>query len=71
MFALAGNFFAVHEMIRKAVYYRLSDWVRRHPLWALGITSLVAVILNLVAAFLYPLIRDLYSLILEYLRNNL
>jgi hypothetical protein len=57
--------------IRKAVYYRLSDWVRRHPLWALGITSLVAVILNLVAAFLYPLIRDLYSLILEYLRNNL
>ena len=39
--------------IKKALYFRMVEWVKAHPLHALTITAFSAVILNLIATIIY------------------
>lgn len=39
--------------IKKALYFRMSTWVKAHPLCALAITASSAVILNLIASVIF------------------
>lgn len=39
--------------IKKALYFRMAEWVKTHPLYALTITAFSAVILNLVASVIF------------------
>ena len=47
--------------IRKDLYYRLADFLRNHPLWAITISSLFAILLgttsSVLASFVYDKIR--------------
>lgn len=45
--------------IRKELYYRAVDFVKKHPLWALALSSLFAVALGVVSSFAYDAIRNL------------
>lgn len=44
--------------IRKELYYRAVDFVKKHPLWALALSSLFAVFLGVVSSFAYDAIRS-------------
>lgn len=39
--------------IRKARYYRMAEWVKAHPLWALLITATSAISLNIIASIIF------------------
>jgi hypothetical protein len=39
--------------IRKPLFYLMSDFIKRHPLWALLISLVTAIALNIVAAIIY------------------
>ncbi len=39
--------------IRKEFYYRTLDFVKIHPVWALLISSVYALVLNIIASFIY------------------
>lgn len=39
--------------IKKALYFRMTEWVKTHPLYALAITAFSAIILNLIASILF------------------
>lgn len=39
--------------IKKTVYFRMTEWVRKHPLYALAITAFSAIILNLIASVIF------------------
>ncbi|OGS83889.1 MAG: hypothetical protein A2061_05050 [Gallionellales bacterium GWA2_59_43] len=39
--------------IRKDFYYRILDFVKMHPVWALLISSVYAVLLNIIASLIY------------------
>ena len=39
--------------LKKTLYFRLSDWVRAHPILALALTSLFAIALNLVSSAVF------------------
>lgn len=41
------------KRIRKPLYYRLTDLIKTHPIWALVITSLSAIILNIFSNYVY------------------
>ena len=40
-------------MVKKALYFRMTEWVKTHPLYALAITAFSAVTLNLVASIIF------------------
>lgn len=39
--------------IKKEFYYRILDFVKKHPVWALLISSVYAVVLNIIASVIY------------------
>jgi hypothetical protein len=41
------------KLIRKPLYYRLVDLIKTHPIWALFITSMGAIILNILSNYVY------------------
>jgi hypothetical protein len=43
--------------LRKSLYYRLADFVKAHPLIALAITTVTALLLNIAANFIYDHIK--------------
>lgn len=45
--------------IRKETFYRITDFVKQHPLWSLVISMTTAIILNVVASFVYDAIKTL------------
>jgi hypothetical protein len=44
------------KCIRKDLYYRAIDFVKRHPLWSLALSSLFAIALGVVSSFAYDVI---------------
>lgn len=47
--------------IHKARYYRMTEWVKTHPLWALFFTSLSAIGLNIVASLIFEIAKSCLS----------
>jgi hypothetical protein len=47
--------------IHKARYYRISEWVKKHPLWAVLLTSLSAVGLNIIASIIFEKAKFYFS----------
>lgn len=45
------------KKIRKTLFYRITDFVKRHPLWSLAISMATAIILNVVASYVYDAIK--------------
>lgn len=45
------------KKIQKPIYYRMLDWVREHPIWALVFSALFAISLNLFASYIFDLIK--------------
>lgn len=45
------------KKIQKPIYYRISDWVRDHPIWALVFSSFFAIFLNLSASYIFEFIK--------------
>lgn len=48
-----------HELrrIQKPLYNQIADWVKRHPVIALGITAASGVCLNIIASFIYDKLK--------------
>jgi len=46
------------KAIRKELYYRMVDFIKRHPLWALVISSVFAILLGIIASFAYDWIKS-------------
>jgi hypothetical protein len=46
--------------IRRALYFRLSRWVQRHPIWSIAITAASAVIINVLSSAIYDKLRSLW-----------
>jgi len=44
--------------IRKALYYRMAAFVKTHPIYALAITTLSALLLNIVANYVYDYLKS-------------
>lgn len=44
--------------IRKALFYRLSDKIKQHPIWALFLSSLFAVILGIIGSLIASAVYD-------------
>ena len=47
--------------IQKPLFFRISDWVKAHPLWSLCLTAGFAVFLNLVASVIFEKAKKLAS----------
>jgi hypothetical protein len=47
--------------IRKPIYFRLSQWVQRHPLWAIVITGISGIILNVLSNAVYDAMKRLWK----------
>lgn len=45
------------KRIRKPLYYRLADFIRKHPVVALALTTATALLLNIAANFIYDCIK--------------
>jgi hypothetical protein len=45
------------KQIKKEFYYKVIDFIKRYPIWALLISSLFAVLLNVVASWIYDLLK--------------
>lgn len=45
------------KKIRKALFYRIADFVKQHPLWSLAISMATALTLNVVASYVYDAIK--------------
>lgn len=43
--------------LRKALYLRMSEWVKRHPIFALAITAASGIALNLIASVIFEKVR--------------
>lgn len=43
--------------LKKALYYRIMDFVKLHPIFTLIISSVVAVLLNVLASFIYDVLK--------------
>lgn len=43
--------------IRKALYLRITDWIKKHPIYALAITATTAVALNLIASVIFEKVK--------------
>ena len=39
--------------IRKALFFRIIDWIKRHPLWVLVITALSGILVNLISSIIF------------------
>ncbi|MDQ3745499.1 MAG: hypothetical protein M3444_14060 [Acidobacteriota bacterium] len=42
--------------IKKDLYYRLADFIKRHPIYSIFITLLSGIVLNIVASYLYDVL---------------
>lgn len=47
--------------IKKALYFRMAEWVKANPLYALTITAFSAVVLNIIASAIYESAKSLLS----------
>jgi len=47
--------------IRKSLYFRMTDWVRVHPLLALFFTGLSGVFLNILASIIFEKLKSAFS----------
>lgn len=47
--------------IQKSLYFRMSDWVKQHPIYALLITAASGLALNLVASVLFEKAKRIFS----------
>lgn len=45
------------KKIRKTLFYRITDFVKQHPLWSLAISMATAIILNVIASYVYDAIK--------------
>jgi hypothetical protein len=45
--------------IKKALYFRMAEWVKTHPLYALTITAIFAITLNLIASIIFEKAKSL------------
>ena len=45
------------RLIKKPLYYRVADWIKKHPLLALLITAISSIAISLFSSFLYDLIK--------------
>ena len=45
------------KKIRRALFYRIKDFVKRHPLWSLVISMATAILLNVFASYVYDTIK--------------
>ena len=41
------------KQIKKPLYYRLFDWIKMHPVLSILITSILAIILNIISSIIY------------------
>jgi hypothetical protein len=50
------------KKIRKTLFYRITDFIKQHPLWSLTISAVTAIILgvigSLIASYVYELIKQ-------------
>lgn len=46
------------KFIQKDLYYRAVDFVKKHPLWSLALSSALAVVLGVMSSFVYDAIRN-------------
>jgi hypothetical protein len=44
--------------LKKDLFYRIADWVQHHPVWSLAIAATSGLLLNLVANFLYDVVKE-------------
>jgi len=47
--------------LRKPLYFRLSDWIKAHPLYAFILGAILAVVLNVVASGIYDLLKAVFQ----------
>lgn len=47
------------KTIKKPMYYRIIDWIKKHPILSLTITAISSVIINVISSFIYDLIVNL------------
>ena len=47
--------------IKKSLYYRVSDWVKKHPVLSLTLAALASIFLGLVSSGLYDLLKGLLA----------
>ncbi len=45
------------KQIRKGTYYRISDWIKEHPILTIGVSSVAAIILGIFSSYLFELLR--------------
>jgi len=48
------------QKIKKALYFRMAEWVKAHPILALIVTALFAILLNLVASIIFEKAKRLF-----------
>lgn len=46
------------KTIKKPMYYRIIDWIKKHPILSLIITAISSVIINVVSSFIFDLILN-------------
>ncbi len=39
--------------IRKPLFFRIADWIKRHPLWSLILAAMTSLLINIVSNFVY------------------
>lgn len=49
------------KRIQKPLYYRISDFIKSHPIWALVITSLYGIILGVATNGIYDLVKTVFE----------
>lgn len=47
--------------LTKALYFRISEWVKRHPLYAVCITAVFAIFLNILASIMFEKLKGIMS----------
>lgn len=45
------------KKIQKTLFYRLADFIKKYPLWSLAISGVTAISLNVVASYVYDVLK--------------
>ncbi|MCL2753223.1 MAG: hypothetical protein FWE44_03645 [Defluviitaleaceae bacterium] len=49
------------KRIRKSLYFRITDWIKKHPILSLLIAISSTILLNLIASLIYELLRNFFT----------
>ena len=49
------------KRIKKPLYFRITDWIKKHPILSLLIAVSSTILLNLIASLIYELLRNFFT----------